>query len=115
MNKSASRNSTRLNPGQIIFNNIMLGKIFKTVLNVILVLLVLIGVFVVFSFVPFPGNYKVFTVMSGSMSPAIHAGSLIFVKPLSDYNVGDVITRRTKDPKVTVTHRIISKEEVQGK
>ncbi|MFH1183280.1 MAG: signal peptidase I [Candidatus Moraniibacteriota bacterium] len=99
----------------------MIGKIFKTALNVILILLVLIGVLVVFSFVPFPrlfggqaGNYKVFTVMSGSMAPAIHAGSLVFVKPLSDYEVGDVITRRTKDPKITITHRIVSKEEIDS-
>lgn len=92
----------------------MIGKIFKAVLNTILVLLVLIGVLVVFSFIPFPGNYKVFTVMSGSMAPAIRAGSLIFVKPLADYNIGDVITRRTKDPKITITHRIVSKEEINS-
>ncbi|MCX6766117.1 MAG: signal peptidase I [Candidatus Moranbacteria bacterium] len=92
----------------------MIGKIFKYTVNTLLVALVLIGVLVVFSFIPFPGNYKVFTVMSGSMSPAIHAGSLIFVKPLADYNVGDVITRRTRDPKITITHRIVSKEEINS-
>ena len=91
-----------------------IGKIFKYIINTILILLVLLGVFVVFSFIPFPGNYKVFTVMSGSMEPAIGTGSLVFVKPLSDYNVGDIITRRTTDPKVTITHRIVSKEEING-
>jgi signal peptidase len=49
------------------------------------------------------------------MEPTIHTGSLIFVKPVADYNVGDIITRRTDDPKVTITHRIFSREEVQGK
>ena len=93
----------------------MFGKIFKTILNTILILLVLIGIFVVFSFIPLPGNYKVLTVQSGSMSPAIYTGSLVFAKPLNDYNIGDVITRRTKDPKITITHRIISKDEIQGK
>jgi len=92
-----------------------LAKIFKITVNTVLVLLVLLGVFVVFSFVPFPGNYKVFTVQSGSMEPTIHTGSLIFVKPEADYNIGDIVTRRTTDPKVTITHRIVSKEEVQGK
>ena len=92
----------------------MFAKIFKYTVNTILILLVLIGVFVVFSFVPFPGNYKVFTVMSGSMEPAIGTGSLVFVKPMGDYNIGDVVTRRTTDPKVTITHRIVSKEEIQG-
>lgn len=91
-----------------------IGKIFKITINTILVLLVLLGVFVVFSFVPFPGNYKVFTVMSGSMTPKIMTGSLAFVKPMGDYGVGDVITRRTTDPKVTITHRIVSKEEING-
>lgn len=92
-----------------------IAKIFKYIVNTILVLLVLLGVFVVFSFVPFPGNYKVFTVQSGSMEPTIHTGSLIFVKPMADYNIDDIITKRTTDPKVTITHRIVSKEELQGK
>ncbi|MFA6284913.1 MAG: signal peptidase I [Parcubacteria group bacterium] len=92
-----------------------IAKIFKIAINTILVLLVLLGVFVVFSFVPFPGNYKVFTVQSGSMEPTIHTGSMIFVKPEADYNVGDIITKRTDDSKMTVTHRIVSKEELQGK
>lgn len=89
-------------------------KIFKYTVNTILVLLVLLGIFVIFSFIPIPGNYKVFTVMSGSMTPKIKTGSLVFVKPLGDYNIGDVVTRRTTDPKVTITHRIVSKEEIQG-
>ena len=93
----------------------MISKLFKFTINTTLTILILIGLFVVFSFVPFPGNYKVFTVQSGSMEPAIHTGSLIFVKPMDDYNVGDVITKRTTDPKVTVTHRIVSKEEINGK
>ncbi|HLN18615.1 MAG TPA: signal peptidase I [Patescibacteria group bacterium] len=92
----------------------MISKIFKITVNTILIILILIGIFVVFSFVPFPGNYKVYTVQSGSMEPAIHTGSLIFVKPETDYNTGDIITRRTNDPKVTITHRIVSKEEING-
>lgn len=84
----------------------MIGKIFKIIINTILFLLVILGIFVVFSFVPFPGNYKIFTVQSGSMEPTIHTGSLIFVRPVADYKTGDIITKRTTDPKVTVTHRI---------
>lgn len=89
-------------------------KIFKIILNTILFLLVVLGIFVVFSFVPIPGNYRIFTVQSGSMEPAIHTGSLIFSKPLKEYSPGDIVTRKTSDPKTTVTHRIISKEEVDG-
>lgn len=92
-----------------------ISKIFKIAVNTLLILLVLLGIFVIFSFVPFPGNYKVFTVQSGSMEPTIKTGSLIFVRPEADYNIGDIVTRRTNDPKVTITHRIVSKEEIQGK
>lgn len=90
------------------------AKIFKYAVNTVLILLLLLGVFVVFSFVPFPGNYKIFTVQSGSMEPTIHTGSLIFVKPEADYNIGDIVTRKTSDPKVTITHRIVSKVDTGG-
>lgn len=89
-------------------------RIFKISINTILFFLIAIGTLVVLSFLPLPGNYKIFTVQSGSMEPEIHTGSLIFVKPLDDYSVGDVVTQRTDDPKMTVTHRIISKEEIDG-
>lgn len=92
----------------------MIGKIFKITLNTILGILIFIGVLVAFSFFPIPGNYKIFTVQSGSMEPAIHTGSLIFVKPLDGYKKGDVVTRTTKDGKATVTHRIIEEVEEKG-
>lgn len=93
----------------------MLGKIFKTTVNTILFLLIVLGVFVVFSFIPFPGNYRVFTVQSGSMEPTIHTGSMLFVKPAGDYNVSDIVTRRTNDPKITITHRIAEKKDDEGR
>ena len=92
----------------------MLSKVFKITINTILIILILIGILVVFSFIPFPGNYKIFTVQSGSMEPTIKTGSLIFVKPISEYSVGDIVTRRTTDPKITITHRIFSKTDVNG-
>ena len=92
----------------------MVKRIFKITVNTILVLLVVLGIFVIFSFVPIPGNYKIFTVQSGSMSPTIHTGSMVFVKPSGDYNVGDIVTRKSDNPKETVTHRIHSKEEKNG-
>jgi signal peptidase I len=92
----------------------MIEKFFKIIVNTFLFLLIIIGLLVVFSFIPIPGNYKVFTVQSGSMEPKIHTGSLIIVKFMDDYFVGDIVTRRTDDPKVTVTHRIYSKEEIDG-
>ena len=83
-------------------------------MNTILFCLLIIGILVAFSFFPIPGNYKIYTVLSGSMEPAIHTGSLIFVKSLENYNEGDIITVPTSDGKATVTHRVISKTEKDG-
>jgi len=92
----------------------MLSKILKYALNTILGFLVIIGLLVAFSLLPIPGNYKVFTVQSGSMEPGLHMGSLIFVKSQSNYNIGDIITRHTSDPKITITHRIATRAEKNG-
>ncbi|MGI5841644.1 MAG: signal peptidase I [Patescibacteria group bacterium] len=53
--------------------------------------------------------FKLFTVQSGSMEPAIKVGSLIVSVPESSYQVGDIITYRTdtNNPKATVTHRLV--------
>lgn len=69
-----------------------------------MVALVLFLIVVAGTFLKIPGNYKLFTVMSGSMEPKIKLGSLIFVKPSASYKVGDVIT--IKSGATTVTHRI---------
>jgi len=90
------------------------SKILKISVDIFLFLLVGIGILVVFSYIPIPGNYKVFTVQSGSMTPALRTGDLIFVKPMADYGVGDIITRRTSDPKTTITHRVSQKNTVDG-
>ena len=52
-------------------------------------------------------GYEIYTVMSGSMEPTYHVGSLIYVKP-TDANTlqkGDVITFMASEDTV-VTHRI---------
>jgi signal peptidase len=49
------------------------------------------------------------------MEPTIHTGSMIFVKPEADYNVGDIVTRKTDDPKITITHRIAEKKDDDGR
>jgi len=89
-------------------------KTVKIVSSVFLFALVVFGIFVAFTSVLISGNFKLLVVQSGSMEPAIHTGSLIVVRSLADYNVGDIITRKTEEPKVTITHRIFSKEELDG-
>ncbi|MDD5679613.1 MAG: signal peptidase I [Kiritimatiellae bacterium] len=59
------------------------------------------------SVVPLPGNYKIYTVLSGSMEPALKVGSVIVTVPDSNYKVGDIITYKPSSySKTTVTHRI---------
>jgi len=53
-------------------------------------------------------GWQVFTVLSGSMEPTYHVGSLIYVKDVdyTDLKVGDPITYMVNENTV-VTHRII--------
>ena len=53
-------------------------------------------------------GYEIYTVMSGSMEPAYHVGSLIYIKSVdvATLKEGDVITFVADEDKTIVTHRI---------
>ncbi len=53
-------------------------------------------------------GYSGLIVLTGSMEPNYHAGDVIIIKELEDYNVRDVITFHQRN--MIVTHRIIKKE-----
>ena len=82
-------------------------KLLKTVYYILLGCLVVIALLLIVSVFPITGNFKVLTVLSGSMEPAIGTGSVVVVKPSDNYGIGDVITfgeeTKTKTP---TTHRI---------
>ncbi len=82
-------------------------KYLKTIYYVFLGAIALIAVLLIISVLPITGNYKVMTVLSGSMAPDIKMGSLVVVKPTDNYKIGDIITfgemSKTKTP---TTHRI---------
>jgi signal peptidase len=63
------------------------------------------------SMLPIPGNIELKIVKSGSMEPTIPTGSLVIVKPMQNYGIGDVITfgADTKT-EIPTTHRIIGYE-----
>lgn len=67
-----------------------------------------IGAFLLFALLPIEGNYKLLVVESGSMEPSIHVGSLVLVKPVSEYSLGDIVTYTpsTKQKDKYVTHRL---------
>ncbi len=58
-------------------------------------------------------GYEIYTVMSGSMEPEYHVGSLIYVKPVdvNTLKAGDVITFVADENNTVVTHRIASVED----
>ena len=80
----------------------------KTINILLLGGILAIGVLLVGTLVPIPGNFKVKIVKSGSMEPAIMTGSIVIIKPESSYHVGDVVTfgADTKT-QIPTTHRII--------
>jgi signal peptidase len=83
-------------------------SIWQIISYVLYGIVILFALFALSSKLPIPGNYKLFTVMSGSMEPTIKTGSLVVVKPAKEYKVNDIITfKNQSDPKSTTTHRLI--------
>lgn len=87
---------------------------FKLIIGVVFGFIFMIVVLMMLSYSSIPGNIQIFTVLSGSMEPSIKTGALIFIKPVDTYGVGDVVTRRTDEKDVTITHRIIGQSEESG-
>ncbi len=89
-------------------------KYFKIVYYILVGFLILIALLLIVSVFPITGNFKVLTVLSGSMEPTIKTGAIVAAKPANDYKIGDIITfwpnTKTQPP---VTHRIFD-IEVQG-
>jgi len=91
-------------------------KILKIGYEVSVGILLLIAVFVAIPLFPTIGNYKIKIVISGSMEPTIHTGSIVVVKPEKKYLPGEIITFG-KDAKkdIPVTHRIVEMRAQEGK
>jgi len=94
--------------------NISKKKAIQIIYWVLVVFLVFTSFSIVFSRFSIPGNYKIMTVLSGSMEPAIKTGSLVVIKPKEEYRIGEVITFQFKG-KNPITHRIVDIEIVDGK
>lgn len=81
---------------------------------VILMIALLVVVIVVFGISLKTGeqpslfNYKMFIVQSNSMSPEFETGSLLFVSmDIEELTIGDIITYKKEESKVSTTHRIV--------
>ena len=90
-------------------------KILKIIYSIFVAFIVVVALLLIVSVLPITGNYKIMIVQSGSMEPAIKQGSVVIVKPASDYKIGDVITfgpySKTKAP---TSHRIYDIKVVDG-
>jgi signal peptidase len=92
-----------------------LAKIFNIFYKIIFGLLIVLILSIAVSIIPLPGNYRIYSVVSGSMEPSLPVGSIVFVKSQSDYQIGDIVTFKTpKDPKNSVTHRLVAKDTSKG-
>ena len=91
-------------------------KILKIIYYVVVGFLGLIALLLIVSVLPISGNFKVLTVLSGSMDPEIKIGSIVVVKPVSQYRIGDIITFESTNKDVpSITHRIHEMKVVEGK
>lgn len=81
-------------------------KIWNVVSTVLVVLIVLCAVFLMGSRIM---GYRVFNVLTGSMSPMYNPGDLIYVKEVkpSEVKEGDVITFVLNEKLVVATHRVV--------
>lgn len=58
-------------------------------------------------------GFQSFTVMSGSMTPAITTGSIVYTQKADSIDKGDVITFERKN--INVTHRVVDITDKNGK
>lgn len=98
---------------------INIEKIFKILYTTFYIIIFAIIGFLLFTVFPIKGNYQIKIVQSGSMEPAIKTGSIVFIKPVSSYKIGDIITfegnfKNAKGQEVLTTHRIVEMRVERG-
>lgn len=77
----------------------------KILYGVIFILLPLVAFLLITSRTSLLFGLRTFTVLTGSMRPAIQVDSLVFTIPEKEYHVNDVITFKRSD--TNITHRIV--------
>lgn len=95
-------------------------KIGKILYWTLFVVLLLVSVVLILATFDVPGGFKLYTVQSGSMEPAISTGSIVVSRPSKTYTLGNIITfknesdRNNPNPQFTTTHRIVDQRELDG-
>lgn len=90
-------------------------KFLKITQITVTVAIIVIGLFLILTLFPIKGNYQVKVVLSGSMEPTIHTGSIVVTKPAKQYKINDIVLfgKDTKND-IPTTHRIVSDRAVEG-
>lgn len=85
----------------------------KITTQILLLIILIVAVFTfVTSKIPLFNSLRSFVVLSGSMSPSIPTGSVIYTQKMPEYMVGDVIAFKKGDQ--VVTHRLMIIEGADG-
>jgi len=99
----------------------MMKKILNIIYWTIILAILSIAAATAFSVIEAPGGWRSFIILSGSMEPKIHTGSVVLVKKADSYQKDEVITYKTnnnvdlKKPGSTVTHRVYAIRDESGK
>lgn len=89
----------------------ILKIIIKIIYNILFAILLLSASFILLTTYNIIPGYNFYVVMSGSMEPTIHTGSIVGTKEETEYNIEDVITAKMKNNQTeTYTHRVIEKQ-----
>jgi signal peptidase len=93
----------------------IVNKTARILYTFVVVALILIATLVAVSALNIPGGFKIYNVLSGSMEPTIHVGSIVISKPSEKYAPNDVITfKNAEDLRLNITHRVVETSESNG-
>lgn len=89
----------------------------KTMIKAITIAaMVVVAGLVVLTTLPEFSGYRALIVTTGSMEPTIKVGGMVFVKKITAYSAGDIITfQQGPDQRSLTTHRIIDIKDVNGR
>jgi signal peptidase I len=91
-----------------------LNEIMKVLLNAVLfVVFPIVAFTLITSKTPMLFGIRSYVVLTGSMEPTVGTGSILYTKSASDYHDGEIIAFKSGD--VTVTHRVVSTIDLDGK
>ncbi|MCA9376421.1 signal peptidase I [Candidatus Dojkabacteria bacterium] len=99
-----------------LIKNLTLKNLINPAKALLLFLIFTIGTLIILSMVENPFGIRSYTVLTGSMEPAIQTGSIIFTYHKDEYKIGDIITYKPTgkiagQTDMTLTHRIVKIDE----